>query len=366
MNKQLIPWASTSYWGNEEAYVLDALKSTWISGGSYVDKLEKEFADFCDTPYAITSSNGTTAIQLAYIALDIKPNDEIIVPGFGFMAVANVALNMGAKPVFCDVDSDTWCMSAQSLANCITPNTKAIVPVHTYGNVCDMDAILEVASHYNIPVIEDAAEAIGSKYKGKMSGTMGILGTYSFHATKTITTGEGGAIVTNDKTLSDKMKLYRSHGMSSRRYWHDVAGHNFRLTNMQAALGCGQLEQIEKICTERARVYHGYVAHLGKTAGVTMQTFNADVDPLVWAIAIRIDPEAFPQGRDALIQQLLALGIETRPGFYSANFMPHIYGQTTVPTSKTLSEHIISLPSSPSVTNDEIEYICSSLVSLVR
>lgn len=366
MNKQLIPWASTSYWGNEEAYVLDALKSTWISGGSYVDKLEKEFANFCDTPYAITSSNGTTAIQLAYIALDIKPNDEIIVPGFGFMAVANVALNMGAKPVFCDVDLDTWCMSPQSLASCITPNTKAIVPVHTYGNICDMDAILEVASHYNLPVIEDAAEAIGSKYKGKMSGTMGVLGTYSFHATKTITTGEGGAIVTNDKALSDKMKLYRSHGMSSRRYWHDVAGHNFRLTNMQAALGCGQLEQIEKIGTERARVYHRYVVHLGKIAGVTMQTFNTDVDPLVWAIAIRIDPEAFPQGRDTLIQQLLALNIETRPGFYSADFMPHIYGQTNVPVSKTLSEHIISLPSSPSVTDGEIEYICSSLASLVR
>lgn len=366
MNKQLIPWASTTYWGNEEAYVLDALKSTWISGGSYVDKLEKEFANFCDIPYAVTSSNGTTAIQLAYIALGIKPNDEIIVPGFGFMAVANVALNMSARPVFCDVDQATWCMSAQSLARYITPNTRAIVPVHTYGNVCDMDAILEIAGHYKIPVIEDAAEAIGSKYKGKMSGTMGVLGTYSFHATKTITTGEGGAIVTNDKTLSDRMKLYRSHGMSSKRYWHDVAGQNFRLTNMQAALGCGQLEQFNKIRSERARVYHNYVGQLNKISGVTMQTFNTDVDPLVWAIAVRINPQAFPQGRDALIQQLLAIGIETRPGFYSANFMPHIYGQTNVPISSALSEQIISLPSSPSVTDEDIEYICSSLASLVR
>lgn len=366
MNKQLIPWASTSYWGNEETYVLDALKSTWISGGSYVEKLEQDFAEFCDAPYAITSSNGTTAIQLAYIALDIKPNDEVIVPGFGFMAVANVALNMGARPVFCDVDPDTWCMSATTLASCITPRTKAIVPVHTYGNVCDMDTILEVANKHNIPVIEDAAEAIGSKYKGKMSGTMGVLGTYSFHATKTITTGEGGAIVTNNKALSDKMKLYRSHGMSSRRYWHDVAGHNFRLTNMQAALGCAQLEQIEKICIERARVYNGYVMHLSKISGIMMQKFSTDVDPLVWAIAVRINTEAFPQGRDTLIQQLLALGIETRPGFYSANFMPHIYGPTTIPISQTISEHIISLPSSPSLTDNEIEYICSSLASLIR
>lgn len=366
MNKQLIPWASTSYWGNEEAYVLDALKSTWISGGHYVEKLEQDFAKFCDVPYAVTASNGTTAIQLAYIALDIKPGDEIIVPGFGFMAAANVALNMGATPVFCDVHADTWCMSGEDVAPHITPKTKAIVPVHTYGNVCDMDSILEVANHHNIPIIEDAAEAIGSKYKNKMAGTMGTLGTYSFHATKTITTGEGGAIVTNNKLLSDKMKLYRSHGMSSRRYWHDVAGHNFRLTNMQAALGCGQLEQISKISTERARVYHGYIAHLSQVDAVTMQKFNANVDPLVWAIAVRIDPNAFPQGRDMVIQQLLALGIETRPGFYSANFMPHIYGSASIPISQMLSEHIISVPSSPSLTDDEIEYICVSLASLIQ
>lgn len=366
MNKKFIPWASTSYWGNEEAYVLDALKSTWISGGHYVEKLEKDFAEYCNTPHAITSSNGTTAIQLAYIALDVKPGDEIIVPGFGFMAAANIALHMGAKPIFCDVDADTWCMSGESLTPYLTAKTKAIVPVHTYGNICDMDAILEIANHHNIPVIEDAAEAIGSKYKGKVAGTMGILGTYSFHATKTITTGEGGAIATESKELSDKMKLYRSHGMSSRRYWHDVAGHNFRLTNMQAALGCAQLEQIEKISTERARVYHRYVTLLNELNGVTMQKFNADVDPLVWAIAVRIDINAFPQGRDTLIKQLSELGIETRPGFYSANLMTHIYDQTNIPVSSTLSEHIISLPSSPSVTDSDIDYICSSLASLIQ
>ena len=221
MSNKFIPWASTHYWGNEQNYVVDALKSTWISGGSYVEKLETEFAKFCDSPYAVTSSNGTTAIQLAYLAIDIKPGDEIIVPGFGFMAAANVALNMGAKPVFCEVDYDTWCMTDKSIESCVTSKTKAIVPIHTYGNVCDMDKLLEIAHQYNIPVIEDAAEAIGSEYKGKVAGTLGKLGTYSFHATKTITTGEGGAIVTDNLELSNKMKLYRSHGMSTRRYWHD-------------------------------------------------------------------------------------------------------------------------------------------------
>lgn len=366
MSNKFIPWASTTYWGEEQSYVVDALKSTWISGGSYVEKLEADFAKFCNTTYAITSSNGTTAIQLAYTAIDIKPNDEIIVPGFGFMAAANVALNMYAKPIFCDVDYDSWCMSGVNLESCITPKTKAIVPIHTYGNVCDMDVILEIANKYHIPVIEDAAEAIGSEYKGKVAGTLATLGTYSFHATKTITTGEGGAIVTNSLELSNKMKLYRSHGMSTRRYWHDVAGHNFRLTNMQAALGCGQLEQIERIRTERNRVYQNYLKQLNHIDGITMQKFHPNVNPLVWAIAIRIDDKAFPQGRDSLIQQLQTFGIETRPGFYSANFMPHIYGETNLPISQNLSERIISLPSSPTVTDEDIEFICNSLISLVK
>ncbi len=366
MKNKLIPWASTHYWGQEQDYVLDALKSTWISGGNYVEKLEKEFAKFCNSKHAVTSSNGTTAIHLAYLAIDIKPGDEIIVPGFGFMAAANVALNMGAKPVFCEVDSDTWCMTAKHIESCITSKTKAIVPIHTYGNVCDMDGILDIAGQYSIPVIEDAAEAIGSEYKGKIAGTLGMLGTYSFHATKTITTGEGGAVVTNSIELNEKMKLYRSHGMSTRRYWHDVAGHNFRLTNMQAALGCGQLEQIEKIRFERNRVYQSYKKLLNDFDGITMQKFETNVNPLVWAIGVRIDLDVFTLGRDSLIQKLLEHGIETRPGFYSANLMTHIYGDSSLPVCQNLSEHIISLPSSPTVTDEEIDYICERLKSLVN
>ncbi len=366
MKTKVIPWADTHYWGNEQQYVLDALQSTWISGGSYVDKLETDFAKFCDSAYALTSSNGTTAIHLAYLALDIKPGDEVVVPGFGFMAAANVALNMGIKPVFCEVDANTWCMSASTLESFITSKTKAIVPIHTYGNVCDMDAILKIAKKHAIPVIEDAAEAIGSKYKGQMSGTIGELGTYSFHATKTITTGEGGAVVSNDLDLVQKMRLYRSHGMSTRRYWHDVAGHNFRLTNMQAALGCAQLEKIEKIITERDRVYKTYSKLLKGVDGVVMQQFNDDVEPLVWAIGLRLKQEAFSQGRDGVINQLSALAIETRPGFYSANFMPHIYGDVNLPTCDALSRQIISLPSSPTLTDEEIEYVCNSLKSLKK
>jgi len=363
MQMKNIPWASPHYWGNEERYVVDALQSSWISGGAYVERLEEDFARYCNVPYAIAASNGTTALHMAYLALDIRPGDEVIVPGFGFMAAANIALHVGAKPVFSEVDADDWCMTAQDVERCITPKTKAIVPIHTYGNVCDMAPIMELADSRGLLVVEDAAEAIGSKYMGRMAGTIAQLGIYSFHATKTITTGEGGAAVTSSAELSDRMRLFRSHGMAARRYWHKVAGHNFRLTNMQAAIGCAQLEQIEAITKERDRVYKTYTRLLQNVEGVTFQYYSNKVDPVVWAIAIALDVFAFPQGRDAVIEQLKQMGIETRPGFCSANTMPHIYGKMQLPVCEHLSEQVISLPSGPTLTEEEIEYVCTSFKS---
>jgi perosamine synthetase len=366
MKRKDIAWASPHFWGNEERYVLEALRSNWISGGEYVDRLEEEFARFCNAPYAIAVSNGTTALHMAYLALNIGPGDEVIVPGFGFMAAANVALHVGAKPVFAEVCANSWCMLPDQIAECITSRTKAIVPIHTYGNICDMDPIIELAGRNRVVVIEDAAEAIGSKYKGRKAGTIASVGVYSFQATKTITSGEGGAVVTDDPELLDRMKLFRSHGMSSKRYWHEVAGHNFRLTNLQAALGCAQLEQISTIISERARVYKSYKRMLESLDGVLLQRFSHDVDPVVWAIAVKLDRAAFSQGRDAVIDQFKEFGIETRPGFYSANTMPHLYGKVELKTCEHLSQQVISLPSSPTLTDEEIEYVCSSFRSFRR
>lgn len=363
MQKRSIPWASPHYWGNEERYVLDALQSNWISGGAYVERLEEDFARYCDTSYAIVASNGTAALHMAYLALDIRLGDEIIVPGFGFMAAANIALHVGAKPVFSEVGPDTWCMTAEDVEKCITPKTKAIIPIHTYGNVCDMAPIMELADSKGLLVVEDAAEAIGSKYMGRMAGTIAPLGIYSFHATKTITTGEGGCAVTSSVELRDRMRLFRSHGMSTRRYWHDVAGHNFRLANMQAAIGCAQIEQIETITKERDRVYKTYTRLLQNVEGVTLQYYSDKVDAVVWAVAVELDAAAFPQGRDAVIDRLKEMGVETRPGFYSANTMPHIYGGARLPVCERLSQQVISLPSSPILTEEEIEYVCISFKS---
>ena len=365
-NNIFIPWAKPTFWGNEQDYVVEALNSTWISGGPFVERFEKDFSKYTGSPFALTNSNGTTAIHLAYLALGLKPGDEVIIPGFGFLAAANLALQFGAKPIFAEVDPETWLVTAQEIKKCLSPKTKIIVPIHSYGNVCEMDKILELAHNHNIPVVEDAAEAFASQYKGYQSGTVGTIGTFSFQATKIITTGEGGMTVTANEELYNRMALYRSHGMLRKTYyWHELPGHNFRLTNLQAALGCAQLEKLDHIIRERNRVYSHYKKYLFNIYGITPQYISPNVEPVLWAMAIKLDTRAYPQGRDEVIKQLAHLNIETRPGFYSPSFMD-FYPCPKLPICEEISKQVISLPTFPSLKNDEIEYICNSLINLQR
>jgi perosamine synthetase len=366
MQADFLPWAKPDFWGNERQYVDEALTSSWISGGPFVERLEAEFRLLCGSRHAIAVSNGTTALHLAYLSLDIRPGDEVIVPGFGFLAAANVALHMSAVPIFCEVDERTWCMRAEDIARVLTRRTRAIVVVHTYGNVCDMDAIMALARENGVPVIEDAAEAFPSTYRGKLAGTIADIGTYSFQATKTITTGEGGMVVANDVALADRMVLYRSHGLLRKRhYWHEVPGHNFRLTNMQAALGCAQLEQLDRIERERRRVYATYCNCLNGMRGVTFQEITPGVDPVVWAVALQLDRDVFPQGRDAVLTQMMEQGIELRPGFYAASQLD-IYDCESLPRCEALASSIISVPSFPALTEAQIDRICMSLARIAR
>jgi perosamine synthetase len=357
----MIHWATASLLGNEKKYVLDAISSTWISGGPYVDRLEKDLRAYCGSPNVLVSSNGTTAIHLAYLAANLQPGDEVILPGFGYMAAANVALHMHLRPIFCEVDPKTWCMRAQDVEKVLTPKTKAIVPIHTYGNVCEMKPILKLAQKLKLAVIEDAAEAFGSTYEGKRAGTLSSLGTYSFHATKTISTGEGGAVTTDREDFAQTIRLMRSHGVGATRYLHQVAGHNFRMTNMQAALGCAQLEQVQLIAAKRRELWCWYKDVLSMIPGVTLQHFEENVDAIVWAVAVVLDPKIFSRGRDNVMCKMSEEGIETRPGFYSANSMQHLYGSQQLVTCDYLARNIISLPSSPVFNKSQIESICESL-----
>lgn len=363
----MIPWASPVFWGNERRFVEEALASTWISGGPFVDRLEKEIAQLCGKPWALSASNGTTAIHMIYLALGVGPGDEVIVPGFAFQAAANVAIHVGARPVFAEVDPSTWCLTAAAVERCVTSRTKLVVAVHTYGNLCDTDEICAVAESRGIPVVEDAAESFASRHRGRLAGTIAPIGCFSFQATKTITTGEGGIVVMDSEEHYERMRLYRNHGMNRLRYWHELAGHNFRLTNLQAALGCAQLEHLDTIITERKRVHQQYLRRLSDMPGVTPQHFPAEVDPVLWAVAVKLDPGAFPQGRDAVIEQLAEKNVETRPGFYAASLMDHLYEDCPpLPICEELGRQIISLPTFPTLTEEQIDFICNALVGLRR
>jgi perosamine synthetase len=279
------------------------------------------------------------------------------------MAAANVALHMGAKPIFAEVDPATWCLSAAGIERALTPQTRVVVPIQTYGNACDMDPINELCRSRNIVVVEDAAEAFGTRYKGRRTGSLADLSTFSFQAIKTITTGEGGMVLTHHEEWVEQLKLYRSHGLLHTRYLHEVAGLNFRLTNLQAAMGCAQLEQIDTIASARQRMNATYRHLLDGVEGITLQAFESTVDPMIWAIAVKLDPIFFPASRDKVVIQLSQAGIETRAGFHSANCMPHIYGgKHPTPICDEVSRQVISLPSYPQITGEEIARVCDTLV----
>src|SRR3989338_7748949 len=233
-----IPFAKPVFLGKEKEYLADAIASGWISDGPYVERFEKDFLRYFEGSSGLTTSSGTTALHLALLALGIGPGDEVIVPGYTFVAPVNMVLAVGAKPVYAEADPITWCIDPRSVEKQITSKTKAIIAVHVYGNVCDLPSLRAIADKYKLFLIEDVAQAAFSKYEQKYAGSFGDVGCFSFQATKTVAMGEGGFVVTPYKNVYEKMCLIRDHGMNKeKRYWHEVIGYNFRLTNLQAALG---------------------------------------------------------------------------------------------------------------------------------
>lgn len=361
----MIPWFKPQYWGNEKRYVMDALDSQWISGGEYIRKFEAQFASIHKVSGAVTVSNGTTALYLALLALNIGPKDEVIIPGYTFAAPANMVIALGATPVFVDVEPDTWLLDPSLIEERITEKTKAILPVHIYGNVCSMESINAIAKKYDLQVIEDVAEAAFSKQNNRYAGTLGHIGCFSFQATKTLTMGEGGAVLFSDPLLEQRARVIKSHGMTEDRpYWHVAIGHNFRLTNMQAAFGFAQLEQLDRILFHKKRVYQRYMDNLASLKGIQMQKINSNIDPVIWAVALSIDPQVMKISRDQWRSKLSEKGIETRAGFYPFNEMPLYNNSEVLPVSNTLSHTMISLPSYPGLENSQIDDICEQFIKI--
>jgi perosamine synthetase len=319
------------------------------------------FAEFCGTRFAIATSNGTTALHLILVALGIGKGDEVIVPSMTFIATANAVLYTGAVPVFVDSEDHTWNIDPQLIERAITPRTKAIIPVHLYGHPADMDPILEIARVHKLAVIEDAAEAHGAEYKGKKVGGLGVAGMFSFYGNKIITTGEGGMIVTNDKCLAEKMKLYRDHGMSpTRRYWHTVLGYNYRLTNIQAAIGVAQLERIEAIIRTKFEISALYHQNLEGISGLIRPPQAVWAKNVYWLYSILIEKD-FGISRDELMRELSSLDIDTRPFFPAVHTQPVYNTRQDLPVAQALAEKGLSLPSSAGLQDHEVVRVCTAI-----
>lgn len=365
MNNKFIPISEPSITEKDIEYVLNAVKSGWVSSvGEYITRFEQKFARYVGTKYALTTSNGTVALHLALVSLGIKEGDEVIVPDLTFIATANAVAYTGAKPVFADVDPETWCIDPDSIK--ITKKTRAIIPVHLYGHPADMDIIKEIAREYNLYVIEDAAEAHGAEYKGKKVGSLGTCGVFSFYGNKIITTGEGGMITTNDEKLYEKAKFLRDHAMSKdKRYWHTEIGYNYRLTNIQAALGLAQLERIEELIEKKRKIFNWYKNFLQDLDGIKLNPEKEWAKNVYWMVCLVMNKD-FGISRDELMNKLKERGIDTRPFFYPISEMPMYNSGSVNPVVYRISTKGINLPSGANLKEEEVKWICTNIKTILK
>ncbi len=355
-----IPVAAPDLSGNEEAFVVEAIRSSWISStGPFVERFEREFAAACGTSTALGVCNGTVALHLALLALGVRPGDEVLVPALTYVATANAVRYVGGEPVFVDADPATWCLDPAKLEDAITRRTRGIIAVHLYGHPADMDAINRVAGIHGLWVVEDAAEAHFATYKGKPVGGLADIAAFSFYGNKLITSGEGGAVTVSDPRLELRARTLRGQGMDpSRRYYFPVTGYNFRLTNLACAILCAQIERREAIVNRRRGIFDTYRSGLAGIPGVGFQPVAEWAVSAPWLFCITVDPHAYGRTRDDLVERLDAEGIETRPFFIPLDTLPPFREAAlrrgdAVPVAKSLGESGLNLPTFGGLTKDD-------------
>jgi perosamine synthetase len=344
----------------EKENVLECLDSTWISSkGKFITQFENSFSEFIGVKHSAAVCNGTVAIHVALIALGIGEGDEVIVPSFTYIASVNAINYTGAKAVFVDSDINTWQLDPTKIEEKITKNTKVIMAVHLYGQPCEMDTILSIAKKYSLFVVEDCAEAFGSLYKGKHVGTFGNISTFSFFGNKTITTGEGGMVVTNSSDLHEKAVHLKGQGLAKdREYYHDIVGYNYRMTNICAAIGCAQLEKANELIEKKILIANWYEEQL-KNLPVVFHSQVGDVKHSFWMVSILLKD---PDERNRIRLHLKENGIETRPTFHPVHLMPMYFEEgLSLPVAENLGSRGINLPSYPDLDEKDVEIICHKI-----
>ena len=380
----MIPVCEPTLLGNAKKYVTECLDTNWISAnGRFIDEFEKKFAEFCNVRHGVSCNNGTSALHLALAAIGIGQGDEVIVPDFTMIASVNAIIYTGAKPVFVDADKETWCIDPAKIEEKLTKRTKAIMPVHIYGHPCDMDRIKEISKKRGIRIIEDAAEAHGAEYKNKRCGSLGDVAAFSFYGNKIITTGEGGMVVTDDVKIAEKAKELRNHcfGKGDERFTHRCIGFNYRMTNIQAAIGLSQIENADELVNARirnARLYNSFLSKNKVTAeDIILPPEKPWAKNAYWMYGIVLK-DSVNLSRDEIMAKLLKEGIESRSFFMPMHSQPCFMERKSeslanlpdcsgdYPVSELLSKRGLYLPSSSSLTKEQILKVCDALAKILK
>jgi len=352
----------------EKQYLCRCIDSTFVSTfGPFIGEFEDKFARYVGTKRAVSTQSGTAAIHLALHELGVGPGDEVIVPVITFIASVNPIVYVGATPVFVDIDPSSWNMIPEQVEKAITKNTKAIIPVHIYGNPCDMDALTEISERYGIPMIEDATESLGASFHGRMTGTFGSMACFSFNGNKVITTGGGGMITTNDVKLADHMKFLVNQARDeSKGYYHPEIGFNYRMTNLEASLGLAQFERLPDFLQKKRRYMQIYREILSGVKGIEFQEEYPDSISSWWLSSIKINHRTkdVPQ----IQKELKEKGIPTRRIFVPiTEFPPYAkYKREEYPNSYELYEKGLNLPSSTLNSEEQVEFVARSIVDVIE
>src|SRR5215213_1387536 len=351
----------------ETRNVVNAIESTWISStGEYLDRFEREFGEECEAQHVVPVANGTVALHLVLEALGIKQGDEVVVPSMTYIATANSVSYTGATPVFVDVSAETWCLDPDAVAAAVTPRTAAIIAVHLYGHPADMDPLRELADRHGLALIEDAAEAPFAEYKGRRVGNLGDAATFSFYGNKVITSGEGGAVTTDDPLLADRLRLLRGQGMDpARRYYFPVIGFNYRLTNVAAALLCGQLSRVPAMLESRRKVYETYDDAFRASPRISLQPRAEWAATTPWLYGVLLENE---DHRARVARYLSARRVETRPFFVPIHTLPPYEsgGTGDLPVTTQLGARGLSLPTSSAFTPALIHRVASLVLEALK
>lgn len=361
--RKTILTAGPSITKREERYVLDAVKNGWnFHFYDYVEKFEKTMIQYIGAKHAMATSSGTGALHLSLLAMNIGKGDEVIIPEISAVASANVVKFVGAKPVFVDIDEDTWCMNPKSFKKAITKRTRAVMPVHLYGHPADMDEINKIAKDHNLYVLEDACPSLGAFYKEEKTGNLGDMAAFSFHGSKIAVTGEGGMLLTNNSKLFEKAYHIANLGRDKIKgaFWHNVVGYKYKMSNIQGALGLAQLERIESLIERKRKIFNWYKKRLGNIEGISMNIEKEWARNIYWMSSIVLNKK-FPVTRDELMKKLKENNIDTRPFFFPFSMLPIYKAKTNNVVAFHAGLNGINLPSGVNLKEEEIDYVAHNV-----